>query len=271
MAQFLASQQLVESGRKVYMIHCAGCHGTDAQGKGSTWNMLNPKPRNLVAGAFKFRSTSLGTLPTTADLIRTIEQGVLGASMPGFPLLSSQEKYALVAFIKSLRPDWQKNEGKAHAFPEVPVKIYRNKTLFLASAFRGSTLYQEGCATCHGVKGEGDGEGAEGLVDSDNQPIRPANLRAPYIKSGRRVQDIYKAIFTGLDGTPMPSFEGVYSEEQIWDLVSYVMFLRGQGAGLYEKDLQLNASMLKAAEAFGKDQKASSTQSVSAGSEDSWN
>ena len=32
MAQFLASQQLVESGRDVYKIHCVGCHGIDAQG-----------------------------------------------------------------------------------------------------------------------------------------------------------------------------------------------------------------------------------------------
>jgi cytochrome c len=183
--------------------------------------MLDPKPRNLVSGAFKFRSTSLGTLPTTEDLIRVIEQGVLGASMPGFPLLSSQEKYALVAFMKSLRPDWKANEGKAHTFPQVPLKIYQNKTLFLASAFRGSTLYQEGCATCHGVQGLGDGEGGQGLVDADNQPIKPANLSAPYFKSGRRVQDIYKAIFTGLDGTPMPAFEGVYDEAQMWDLVSY--------------------------------------------------
>lgn len=264
MAQFLASQQLIESGRATYMIHCVGCHGVDAQGKGSTWSMLNPKPRNLVNGAFKFRSTSQGTLPTTEDLMRTIDQGVLGSSMPGFPLLSVQQKYALVAYIKSLREDWHKKEGSPHLFPPVPKKIFENRSLFLASAFRGQKLFLEGCATCHGNSGQGDGPGAQDLVDTDNNPIRPANLSLSRIKSGRRAQDVYKAIFTGLDGTPMPSFEGIYSEAQLWDLVAFVFFLRGRSNGLYSPEMELDASTLKAESDFITQSKKASAPAKSA-------
>lgn len=250
MVQFLASQQLVQAGKELFQHNCSGCHGIDAMGKGPASTMLNPKPRNLVAGAFKFRSTPLGTLPTNQDLLRTIDQGVLGTSMPGFPLLSSNQKYALVAYIKSLRPDWDKNVGKAYTIPEAPKEIFSNKTLFLASALRGRKTFEEGCLTCHGDKGHGDGPSAEGLIDTDDNPIRPANLTRPRIKSGKRAEDVFKVILTGLDGTPMPSFYGLYDETQIWELVSYVFFLRGQAAGIYGQDLALNDSLLKAETQF---------------------
>lgn len=252
MSQFLASQQLIESGKAVFQQNCMGCHGVDAKGQGPAAFMLDPKPRNLVEGSFKFRSTPMGSNPTTQDLIRTIDQGIPGSSMPGFPLLSSNQKYALVAFIKSLRPDWEKNESSTLAIPQTPQALFNNRTLFLASAFRGQMLYLEACISCHGDKGLGDGPSAEGLVDNDNNPLKPANLSLPRIKSGRRAQDVYKAILTGLDGTPMPTFDGIYEESQLWDLVAYVFFLRGQAANLYEKDFVLDDSLVKAEKNFNK-------------------
>jgi mono/diheme cytochrome c family protein len=268
MPQFLASQQLVESGRVIFQQNCSGCHGVDAKGEGPAALMLDPKPRNLVSGAYKFRSTSLGSLPTTEDLIRTIEQGVPGSSMPGFPLMSTQEKYALVAFIKSLRSDWKKNEGRALLIPEAPAETFRNRTLFLASAFKGQKLYLEACISCHGDDGRGDGPSAADLVDSDNNPLPPADLGRHFIKSGRRVQDIYKAIYTGLDGTPMPAFEGVYDEGAIWNIVAYVMFLRGRESKIYAATLQLNEEHAVAAAEFGR-RKAAATTAPSTSS-DSW-
>ena len=46
-------------------------------------------------------------------------------------------------------------------------------------------------------------------------------------------RDIYRAISTGLDGTPMPGFDGVYDENGRWDLTAYVFYLRGKAAGVY--------------------------------------
>lgn len=246
MVQFLASQQLVDSGKTLFRANCSGCHGLEAKGNGPASAMLNPKPRNLVSGAFKFRSTPLGTLPTDQDLLRTLEQGILGTSMPGFPLLSSSQKYALVAYIKSLRPDWEKNVGRPYDMSPVPQDIFSNRSLLLASAQRGRKLFEEGCLTCHGDQGRGDGPSAQGLVDNDENPIHPANLSAEKIKSGKRAQDVFKAILTGLDGTPMPSFDGVYKESQIWDLVAYLFFLRGQSAGIYDPNLTLSEALTQA-------------------------
>ncbi len=269
LSQFLASQQLVQSGQSIFRQDCAGCHGVEANGQGRAAPMLNPKPRNLVAGAFKFRSTPLGNLPTNQDLLRTIEQGILGTSMPGFPFHTTQQKYALVAYIKSLRPNWEKDVGTPLFIPAAPAQIFANKTLFLASAFRGRKLFEEGCLTCHGDQGRGDGPSAEGLVDNDNQPLRPADLSRPYIKSGKRAEDVYKVILSGLDGTPMPSYNGVYNEGQIWDLVAYVFFLRGQASGIYDATVVLNKDLLKAEAAFKKPRQQKEVPAASAA--ENWN
>ncbi len=239
-AQMMTEQQQILSGQELYQRHCMGCHGIAADGKGLAASMLNPKPRNLVNGSFKFRSTPSGTLPTTDDLIRTISQGVLGASMPNYKFLSYPQKLSLALYIKSLRKDWKANQGIPYFIPEAPKEIFGSKATLLASAQRGYKTYAENCLVCHGVNGEGNGESAEGLVDDDNQPIRPANYAARFIKSGKGASDIYKAITTGLDGSPMPAFADTLSDKERWDVVAYVMFRRGQGAGIYDANVSLD-------------------------------
>ncbi len=234
--QYLASSQMVEVGRKSFVANCSGCHGLDAKGVGPGASILNPKPRNLVEGSFKFRSTPSGSYPTSEDLYRTLDQGVLGTSMPNFKHMPQTEKLALVAYLRSLRKDWNDLQAAPVMLPRAPSEIFAKKETLLASAVRGEKLFQEGCATCHGT-GIGDGKDAAGLTDNDGRAIKPANLTRPYIKSGRTAEDIFKAITTGLDGTPMPAFLEVYSVEQRWDLVAWVMYRRGQGMGLYEPEI----------------------------------
>ncbi len=235
LSQTLSNQQMIQSGRILFTRHCSGCHGNAADGQGPASQMLNPKPRNLVTGSFKFRSTPTGTLPTHEDLIRTIDQGIVGSSMPSFRLLSHSEKLSLAMFIKSLRADWKESEGSSISIPDPPKDIFGTKSTLLASAFHGRKLFIEACQTCHGDKGLGDGPSVDGMVDSENRSIRPANLTKKIIKSGPSAKDVFKAISTGLDGTPMPSFADTYSEAQRWNLVAYVFYLRGIGSGTYSE------------------------------------
>ncbi len=248
LAQHLSLQQRIRSGRDVFVHNCSGCHGMDADGNGVAAPLLSPRPRNLVAGSFKFRTTPSGSMPSLEDLVRTIDQGVLGTSMPSFRLMPEAEKYALAEYIRSLRPDWNDLVGRAASIPDAPSEIFGKKETLLASAQRGYKNFMEACQTCHGDRGLGDGAGAEGLTDGENQPIRPANLTKAFFKSGRRTKDIFKILTTGLDGTPMPSFADVFTEAQRWDIVAYVMVRRGQGAGIYpaDLDLQFGASQPKA-------------------------
>lgn len=237
--QSMTTQQLIQSGREAFVNRCSGCHGTEADGNGPAALMLNPRPRNLVAGSFKFRSTPSGVLPTIKDLIRTIDRGVPGTAMPPFREIPESEKFALAMYIRSLRPEFKdtRDDQVSITVPAVPKEIFSTKAGLLSAAKRGVKIYQSACVSCHGEKGYGDGPSAAELTDSDNLPIRPANLRLTGLKSGKTAKDLFRVINTGLDGSPMPSFDSILKTQDSWDLVAYIFYLRGLEAGIYsEKD-----------------------------------
>src|SRR6266540_3743479 len=63
-------------GQRVFARYCISCHGVEGDGRGPTADWVDPKPRILTSGVFKFRSTPSGALPTDADLLRTITNGL---------------------------------------------------------------------------------------------------------------------------------------------------------------------------------------------------
>jgi mono/diheme cytochrome c family protein len=42
------------------------------------------------------------------------------------------------------------------------------------------------------------------------------------MKGGSSPEDVYRTFMTGLEGSPMPSYEGAMTEEEAWELVAYV-------------------------------------------------
>src|SRR5438874_204311 len=70
------SADLVARGEEEYAEHCIGCHGAKGDGNGLAATFLFPRPRDFTIGAFKFRSTPSGSLPTDGDLFRTVTRGV---------------------------------------------------------------------------------------------------------------------------------------------------------------------------------------------------
>jgi mono/diheme cytochrome c family protein len=92
------------SGQRVYETYCIGCHGNGGNGLGEAAAFLNPQPRNFINGQFKFfHFGEPPPFPSDASLNLTIRNGVSGAAMPGFPLLSNQEVSDVIAYIKSIR------------------------------------------------------------------------------------------------------------------------------------------------------------------------
>jgi mono/diheme cytochrome c family protein len=109
------------------------------------------------------------------------------------------------------------------------------------SRARGRALYlsdKAKCASCHGAYGKGDGPQTYasiedsrtkqpypvlGLHDDWHNPIRPRDLTQGVYRGGRRPIDIYRRIHSGIKGTPMPRFDAALMDEEIWDIVNYVL------------------------------------------------
>ena len=116
------------------------------------------------------------------------------------------------------------------------------------SIARGRALYlskENKCSDCHGPAGRGDGPQTEqfsaidgasparnydepGLRDAWGNIIMPRNLTRGVYRFGRRPLDIYRRVHQGINGTPMPGFGKTLKDEQIWDIVNYVLSIPHQ-------------------------------------------
>lgn len=222
-----AAQQADGPGKVVYDRWCASCHGVDGAGDGVAAAYMLPRPRDFTRGVYQIRTTPNGQLPTDADLRRVIDDGMPGTAMPGWRgTLSQAERAAVLEYIK----------GFSHFFaqgpaPE-PLDIGRAPRASAADIEDGREVYQRiECWKCHGQAGRGDGDSAPTQMDDEGFPIRPADLTEPWrFNGGATVADIYRTMRTGLDGTPMPSFDdlidsGFITDDQLWNLAHYVRSL----------------------------------------------
>ncbi len=157
--------------------------------------------------------------------------------------------------------------------PVTPELDFNDHAVLAASIDRGRQLFYSAklkCSNCHGDAALGDGETtsysdwmkdiyapdaqkdmfidpareAEMLALGALRPrtIRPRNLRLGVFRGGRRPIDIYRRVFSGINGTPMPAqghengiagdavadadAGGALPRQQIWDVVNYVLSLQ---------------------------------------------
>ena len=190
----------VERGEKVYRRACASCHGRDGTGDGPAARSLDPRPRDLTSGKYKFRSTPTGSPPTDEDLYRIVTAGIPRTYMFAWEdLLSERERRDVVAYIKTLSDVFEQDA--------TPIQIPQEPPVTTASLIEGKSLYMVmQCWSCHGSAGQGDGERAETLLDDEGRPIRAFDFTIGAYKGGSDAHSVFKTFDTGLNGTPMPSY-----------------------------------------------------------------
>lgn len=98
----------------------------------------------------------------------------------------------------------------------------------------GSKLFAQNCAACHGESGGGDGIFADALAKAGAVSLRtmdgsqemsrqnPANFTDPKRMLGASPALLQGKILRGGMGTGMPMWGSIFTEQQIWDLVSYM-------------------------------------------------
>jgi cytochrome c oxidase cbb3-type subunit 2 len=220
---FRLSAQDAQRGKAVYEKWCAGCHGDTGAGDGVAAKNMLPPPRDFTPAKYQIRTTASGELPTDADLERVVAEGMPGTAMPEWKTkLSDGERKDVVAYIKSFSTFFEGATVTAVDFGSAPSGG--------ADAIAdGRKVFEKlECFKCHGMAGRGDGKSGPTLKDDWDFPIFAADLTQNWrFNGGATVEDIYRRLRTGLDGTPMPSFSdaidgGVITQEQLWHVAQYV-------------------------------------------------
>lgn len=214
-------------GRHVFERNCTVCHGARGDGKGELAETLQPMPRSFREGMFKFRTTPWGALPTDEDLRRTITGGLSGTAMGMFSHLSGQELESVIVYVKAFSRRWRKAENYAAplSFPPQPA-WFNDPRLQQDHVQRGQQVFTANCMVCHGATGDGKGEAAAALKDIWGAVAVPSDLRQPHLRCGDAPSDIYRILATGLNGTPMVSFDAALTEDQRWDVIAYILSIR---------------------------------------------
>src|SRR5438876_225207 len=225
----LTAQDTVK-GKAVYVKWCAGCHGDTGAGDGAAAPAMVPRPRNFTGADNKIRTTASGQLPTDADLMRAIDEGLPGSAMPAWKArLSEAERRDVIAYIKTFSSFF--TDTSQHIVP-LGFGGEPGGGTSAQAVKTGRSFYDSiGCRKCHGDQGRGDGPSAPTLKDDAGFPIFAADLHQSWrFRGGGRTEDIYRRLRTGLDGTPMPSFsdliyQKLLTDEQLWRLSQYVRSL----------------------------------------------
>ncbi len=221
----------VEAGKKVYNKYCVICHGPKGDGKGlmgiihryqQNGIVVGIYPRDFTAGMFKFRSTPTGSLPMDSDLLRTVTKGIPRSGMPSHTDVPLEQRQAVIEYIKTFSGRWDQEK------PSDPIEIGQPPK-YVGSAEsikRGDEVFtMMGCFQCHGMTGQGDGPASGSLEDNWGDSILPFDFTSGSLKGGSGSRDIFRTFMTGLDGTPMPSYQDSLTPQQQWDLVSYCLEL----------------------------------------------
>ena len=112
-------------GAAIYAEKCTACHGQQGLGDGPQANQL-PNPVAPIG------DPALARQSKPNEWYRIITDGNIERYMPPFVSLTERQRWDVVAYVYTL--------GSSSAQDKL-----------------GHELYQENCAACHGVTGQGDG------------------------------------------------------------------------------------------------------------------
>ncbi len=121
-------------------------------------------------------------------------------------------------------------------YQKVGESVARNVTKDGATVPGGYGLYRRNCLHCHGVSGAGDGPTSAFLYPTPRD-YRRGLFKFTSTPNGARParDDLLRTVKNGLHGTSMPAFEALLTDDEIAQVVDYVIFLSIRG----ETELEL--------------------------------
>jgi mono/diheme cytochrome c family protein len=86
------------------------------------------------------------------------------------------------------------------------------------AASQGAEIFKTNCEMCHGPQGHGDGSAGQALDP------RPRNLAELQTKAGDDF--LFWRIREGKPGTSMVAWKGILTDEQIWQVITFIHTLK---------------------------------------------
>lgn len=192
-----SSTELVEEGRKLFLVGCAYCHGQNGAGN-ITVNGQNIGPPLAGVGAASVDfQVDTGRMPL-------VQPGAQSATKP--VVYTPEEVDALGAYVASLAPGPGVPNEADYSLGDLS-SVQRDEAVQ-----RGGQIFLTNCTACHNFSGKGG--------------AMPRGGAAPNLSNTSAVH-IYEALLTGPGN--MPSFSnGNLSPAEKRDVIAYLMSLREQ-------------------------------------------
>jgi cytochrome c oxidase cbb3-type subunit 3 len=89
----------------------------------------------------------------------------------------------------------------------------------------GQAIYEDFCFRCHGLKGKGDGP------DAGKLKVKPANFQSPQSRSKTEFE-LLTIVSNGVAFTPMHTWRGKMSDEEMIEVVRYIRQLAPHSPGM---------------------------------------
>lgn len=174
-------------GAALYAEKCLPCHGERGMGDG-------PQAGNLPNPAAPIGSQELARKSRPVDWFQIVTVGNLQEFMPGFSeSLNDRQRWDVVAYALMLSASEE-------------------------DLSQGKTAYEQNCATCHGVSGEGDG------AQADSTATRPAAWKREQSRLARLSADDIVAVIGG-GKAEHPAFAGMLDASQQYQVAAYIRTL----------------------------------------------
>jgi mono/diheme cytochrome c family protein len=213
-----------ERGKKIYLIHCAHCHGLAGDGQGWDGQYLNPQPAD-----FREMATKQMTPEAQGEHMAKVTFGIQDTAMPSWgEFLPWQDRWDAIKFLMgSWMAGMPATNSSAYGSGQVPAnfvtvssEVYIDEGHTISET-HGVELYSQYCATCHGDQGQGDGPGTQGSA-SGSPAAFPSGMGEGYI---------YWRTWEGVPESNMPPFQWYLSGNDVWDITVYLENLTGSGGG----------------------------------------
>jgi mono/diheme cytochrome c family protein len=94
-SQRLESPEARARGRRLFMEHCALCHGERGDGRGIRHEGFGRPPRDFTDSGWQRRTSP-------RHVYFAIREGVRGTAMPAWKVLDPDDTWDLVAYVRSL-------------------------------------------------------------------------------------------------------------------------------------------------------------------------